>query len=87
MKYIIISLLFLTGCATTVPVTMKFPDPPGTNSLEECPHLQKLPDDVKLSGVATTVSANYTTYYECAVKVDKWAEWYKVQKNIFESVK
>ena len=79
MKYVIISLLLcLTGCATTVPVTMKFPDPPGANSLEGCPELQKLSEDVKLSGVATTVTANYSTYYECAVKVDKWSEWYKV---------
>jgi len=89
MKYILVLfLLCLTGCSTTyVPVTRHFPEPPGTDSLESCPELKKLPDDTKLSGIASTIGDNYTTYYECAVKVDKWSEWYKVQKNIFESVK
>jgi len=49
--------------------------------------LAKLKDDAKLSDVATTVTINYSTYYECAVKVDGWIEWYEVQKRIFESVK
>jgi hypothetical protein len=40
-----------------------------------------------LSDVAKTVTNNYTTYYDCAVKHDAFVEWYNIQKNIFESVK
>ena len=87
MKYLIISLLLcLTACSTTVPVTTKFPEV--SNMIQQqCPPLQKLKDDAKLSEVATTVTINYSIYYECAVKVDGWIEWYEVQKRIFESVK
>jgi hypothetical protein len=86
MKYLLIVLLLLSGCSTTVPVTAKFPDAPKFAS-EACPQLQKLNNDAKLSDVATTVTINYSTYYECAVKNDAWIEWYQIQKHIFESVK
>jgi hypothetical protein len=46
-----------------------------------------LKEGAKLSDVATTVTINYSTYYECAVKNDAWIEWYQIQKNIYESVK
>ena len=49
--------------------------------------VEKLKDDAKLSDVARTVTVNYSTYYECAVKVDAWQEWYNIQKIIFEGVK
>ena len=55
--------------------------------MQACPELQKLNNEAKLSDVATTVTINYSTYYECAVKNDAWIEWYQIQKNIFESVK
>jgi hypothetical protein len=84
MKYLIL-VLMLAGCSTTVPVTAKFPEPP--KYTDKCPQLVKLKDDTKLSEVATTVTINYSTYYECAVKNDAWIEWYQVQKRIFESVK
>jgi len=84
---IFILLAFLaTGCSTTVPVTMKFPEVPD-KLLQKCPQLQKLGEDVKLSDVSKTVTINYTTYYECAVKNDAWIEWYQIQKHIYESVK
>ena len=79
-------VLMLMGCSTTVPVTAKFPAAP-KYSTETCPQLQKLSDDAKLSDVAKTVTVNYSTYYECAVKNDAWIEWYQIQKTIFESVK
>jgi uncharacterized protein YceK len=79
-------MMMLSGCSTTVPVTAKFPAAP-KYSMETCPQLQKLTDDAKLSDVAKTVTINYSTYYECAVKNDAWIEWYQIQKNIFESVK
>jgi hypothetical protein len=86
MKYaLILTVILLSACSTTVPVTAKFPDPP--KYTEKCPQLQKLNDDTKLSDVAKTVSLNNSTYYECAVKNDAWNEWYQVQKRIFESVK
>lgn len=77
-------LAMCAGCSTPVPVTAKFPEPPGRGAMTTCPALQKLKDDAKLSDVATTVTVNYGTYYECAVKVDAWQEWYGIQKIIFE---
>lgn len=85
MKYLLL-VLMLVGCSTTVPVTAKFPEPP-KYSLQTCPELQMLKDGSKLSEVATTVTINYSTYYDCAVKNDAWIEWYQIQKHIYESVK
>jgi hypothetical protein len=85
MKYLLLALT-LVGCSTTVPVTAKFPEIP-QKLLEVCPQLQKLNDESKLSDVAKTVSVNYSTYYECAVKHDAMVEWYQIQKKLFESVK
>jgi hypothetical protein len=84
---IFIILAFLaTGCSTVVPVPVKFPEVP-ERLLEKCPQLKKLEEEAKLSDISKTVSNNYTTYYECAVKNDAWIEWYQVQKQIFENVK
>lgn len=80
------SLVLLTGCATSVPVQMKFPEVP-TVLMEKCPELKFLSEDARLSDVAKTVSNNYTTYYECALKVESWIGWYQAQKVIYESVK
>ena len=85
MKYTVLLIaVLLTGCSTVVPVVAKFPDPPGRLATERCPNLQKLKDDARLSDVARTVTINYSTYYECAVKADAWQEWYEIQKRIFE---
>jgi hypothetical protein len=87
MKYISIALLtLLIGCSTTVPVTAKFPEVP-ERLMKTCPELEKLENDAKLSDISKTITINYSTYYECAVKNDGWIEWYNIQKNIFESVK
>jgi hypothetical protein len=88
-KRVVTSLVVLgalAGCSTAVPVTARFPEPPGLNSLERCPNLEKLKDAPVLSDVARTVTVNYGTYYECAVKADAWQQWYQVQKRIFEGV-
>jgi len=85
MKYLIL-VLALAGCSTTVPVTARFPDAPKYAN-EACSPLKKLNDNAKLSDVATSVTDNYSTYYDCAAKNDAWIEWYQVQKQIFESVK
>jgi len=85
MKYLL--LLLMVGCSTTVPVTMKFPEGPGNVAMTTCPQLEKLENNAKLSDISKTITINYSTYYECAVKNDAWIEWYNIQKNIFESVK
>lgn len=77
-------LAMCSGCSTVVPVTAKFPEPPGRGAMTACPALQKLNSDARLSDVANTVTVNYGTYYECAVKTDAWQEWYRIQRHIFE---
>lgn len=78
-------LAMCAGCSTTAPVTAKFPEPPKLGQ-GKCPQLQTVKDGVKLSELTSTVSLNYSTYYECAVKSDQWNEWYEIQKRIFEKV-
>lgn len=84
--FLILLFAMLGGCSTTVPVVAKFPEAP-SKLFAKCPNLEKLEEQPKLSDVAKSVTNNYTTYYECAVKHDSFIEWYNVQKNIFESVK
>ena len=82
---IMLVIFVLAGC-TSVPVNRKFPEAPSKIVMEGCPNLEKLKDDAKLSDVAKTVTINYSTYYECAVKVDMWIRWYNEQRVIFETV-
>ncbi len=85
-KYLALFLLILiSGCSTVVPVTVKFPDAPDRIKVK-CPQLKTLSEEAKLSDIAKTVTENYTTYYECAVKHDAWTEWYETQKIIFEKL-
>lgn len=84
---LLLSIVLLTGCATVVPVTVQFPEPPGLNAQIRCPDLEKLKDNPTLSDVTRTVTQNYSTYYDCAVRADAWQEWYQIQKKIFEGVK
>ena len=79
----ILLLTTLVGCATAVPVTAKFPEVP-ERLLVRCPQLEKLGNEAKLSDISKTVTINYTTYYECAVKHDAFVEWYKIQREIFD---
>lgn len=87
MKYILLfALIFSTACSTTVPVKHKFPDVPPALT-EKCIPLKKIEgDQVSIVDLHKTVVENYTMYYECSIKVDAWNEWYKQQKEIFESV-
>lgn len=87
MKYLLLLAACATSACSTVPVTAKFPEPPGKYALTACPSLQKLNDDAKLSDISKTITINYSTYYECAIKLDAWLEWYGIQKTIFENVK
>jgi hypothetical protein len=88
MKLVILALsLSLTACGTLVPVAVKFPEAPGRQAQIACPSLQKLKDDARLSDISRTVTINYSTYYECAVKTDAWIEWYQKQQQIFNNIK
>jgi hypothetical protein len=82
-----IILAFLaTGCSTTVPVTAKFPSIPEV-LLENCPQLKTIDgENVSIIDYTKTVTINYTTYHECALKTNSWIEWYQKQKVIFEKV-
>jgi hypothetical protein len=85
---VFVILAFLaTGCSTVVPVTAKFPEAPGNVAMTACPQLQKIAEDAKLSDISRTVTVNYSTYYECAVKTDAWIEWYQKQQQIFNNIK
>jgi hypothetical protein len=87
MKYLsIVLVLTLSACATTVPVVAKFPDEPGKAAMEKCPQLTTVENGVKLSELTRSVTMNYSTYYECAVRVDTWIEWYQIQKKIHEDI-
>lgn len=83
MKYLLIFLL-LVGCSTVTPVESKFPAAV-PELMERCPDLKQTPQTDKLSVVVDVVVDNYATYHECQAKVDGWNEWYKKQKEIFES--
>jgi hypothetical protein len=83
---ITLSILLLTSCSTTAPVKRNFPDVP-VELMETCPDLKKSEATEKLSEVLKVVVENYGQYYECGTKIDTWIEWYKSQKQIFESVK
>lgn len=86
MKYLgLIFAMALVGCATPVPIAAKFPQVPSMIT-EKCPQLKPIEGDTTtLSAITKTVTVNYTTYYECAVKLDSWIEWYNVQQIIFEN--
>jgi hypothetical protein len=87
MKLLLLATLLLAGCTTVVPVTQKWPEPPGLQATLSCPNLQKLGTDPKLSEVAKTVSDNYSEYWICATKLDAWIEWYKKQEIIHKGLK
>ena len=83
-KLSLIAILLLTGCSTVVPVKAKFPEAPDM-LMSKCPALAQVKENAKLSEIATTISNNYTSYYECAVLVEGWKDWYSIQKQIYEN--
>jgi uncharacterized lipoprotein YmbA len=88
MKYALLILaVFLTACATPVPIKQRFPDVPKA-LVERCENLRKVEGDkVAITEMLKIVVQNYGMYYECAAKVDGWNDWYLEQKRIYESVK
>jgi len=83
---LLVSMIVLSGCSTTVPVTVKFPEAP-KELMTTCPDLKQTPPTSKLSDVLQVVTDNYSQYYECRVKLDSWIEWYKTQRTLFEEIK
>ena len=84
---LLFSVFLLTGCLETVPVKRSFPDIPAELKTA-CPELQKVePGTTQLSKVMEIVVDNYSTYYECRVKVDAFLQWNQEQKKIFEDIK
>jgi len=83
---LLVSLIALSGCSTTVPVTVKFPKAPA-ELMTTCPDLKQTQPTSKLSDVLQVVTDNYSQYYECRVKLDSWIEWHKTQKKLFEEIK
>ena len=84
--FLLLPALLLTGCLTTTPVKRNFPEVPA-ELMEACPDLKQTKETEKLSEVLKVVTENYSQYHECRIKVDTWVEWYKTQKQIFDSVK
>ena len=84
---ILAPLLILIGCSTTVPVARKFPEVPDV-LMVPCPPLTQIKEGTtKLSEVVGVVTDNYFEYHKCSDKNDLWMEWFKAQKEIFDSVK
>ena len=87
MKYAIVIIALLLSACVSVPVERKFPMVPAEIQVP-CGNLQTIdPATTKLSAVVNSVVANYGQYQECQARTDSWIEWYKQQKQIFESVK
>ena len=81
------SLLLLTGCATSVPVTMSFPQVPDALA-KPCDLLLPLDANKKeLSDLLENTTDNYAKAKECHAKSKAWLEWYETQRKIFEEVK
>ena len=87
MKKLLLISLLLTGCATSVPVKMSFPQAPEP-LLEQSKELLPLETDKKkLSDLLDNANTNYTEYHELQEKHKAWIEWYNTQRKIFEGVK
>ena len=85
-KLLLISLL-LTGCSTTVPVHMSFPELPEALT-KPCDRMEPLAADKReLSDLLENTTDNYAKAKECNAKANAWREWYDTQKKIFEEVK
>jgi hypothetical protein len=55
--------------------------------MQPCPELKKLESNPQLSQVAEVINHNYSEYWQCAVKLDAWQEWYRKQEIIHKGLK
>jgi hypothetical protein len=87
MKLLIAILALSLSACVSVPVERKFPKVPD-ELMTACPGLQTIPEGTtQLSVVVEAVTSNYGQYQLCQTKTDTWIDWYKQQKEIFDSVK
>ena len=88
MRYLLLVALFLVGCSSTpIAVERQMPDPTPI-LMKKCEDLSTLEGDkVSPLDFLKVVVSNYKLYYACSNKVDGWQDWYKEQKEIFDSVK
>jgi hypothetical protein len=90
-KLLVLTLLLLSACSTTVPVARKFPELPPVLR-EECQELIKLEKADKstpfsIIDLLSTNVENYKRGIECKVKHQSTVEWHDAQKQVFDSVK
>jgi hypothetical protein len=84
---IILPLVLLVGCATPVPVVLKWPAVPA-ELLVACPDLKTVdPNNDKISVLVETVADNYKEYYQCGDKVEGWISWYNEQQKLWKTIK
>jgi hypothetical protein len=85
-KLLILLVIGLGGCATSVPVTRNFPNPPSDLVM---PSKLKPMDSTstKMSDLLQNANMNYGTYYEEKAKNEAWIQWYNEQRDIWNSVK
>jgi hypothetical protein len=80
-------LAVLTGCSTTAPVIMKFPEAP-PSLMEPGDKLTPLTKEKpELSDLIDNANENAGKYYQLREKYRAWQEWYTQQKQIFDSIK
>lgn len=87
-NWLLISLVVLASGCTTVPVTVKFPEVPEA-LMEPAGKLTPLDTSkkVELSDIIENANENAGKYYTLRERYNAWIEWYKSQKQIFESIK
>lgn len=88
---LLLSVLALTACSTTVPVARKFPELPPVLR-EECAELIKLEKvdrstPLSVIDLLGTNIENYKRGIECKVKHSATVEWHDTQKKIFDETK
>jgi uncharacterized lipoprotein YmbA len=85
---IAVMVLLLAGCAAPTPVKRSFPEAV-PELMQQCETLRTVPvtDRVAITELLKTVIENYQLYYVCSSRVEGWQQWYRTQREIFESVK
>lgn len=86
MRSLLLVLVFLSGCSTTVPVTQKFPQAPDV-LFQQCELLKEVAQEASLIDLTKVVVENYTKHYQCSILVEGWQNWYKAQQQIYKELK
>ena len=86
-KLFLICLVCISGCSTTVPVKIPFPDVPPL-LMEPSVNLKTLDGskELQLSDILENVNENAGKYYVLKAKLAAWQEWYAAHKKIYEEL-